>query len=132
MLRGVMAEREGFEPSKQVTPLGGLANRCTRPLCDLSREQRRDSSMACRALRSGAATSGSETAAAGPIEGTRPTRRTARRDSARRRPGRRFPAHTHSTRNSGPPLQFELTASRRLGYGPREMSRPFFFYLCPA
>ena len=31
-----MAEREGFEPSKQVTPLGGLANRCTRPLCDLS------------------------------------------------------------------------------------------------
>ena len=32
----VLAEREGFEPSKQVTPLGGLANRCTRPLCDLS------------------------------------------------------------------------------------------------
>jgi hypothetical protein len=31
-----MAEREGFEPSEQVTPLGGLANRCTRPLCDLS------------------------------------------------------------------------------------------------
>ena len=33
---GKLAEREGFEPSKQVTPLGGLANRCTRPLCDLS------------------------------------------------------------------------------------------------
>src|SRR3954447_11533579 len=32
----ILAEREGFEPSKQVTPLGGLANRCTRPLCDLS------------------------------------------------------------------------------------------------
>ena len=31
-----VAEREGFEPSEQVTPLGGLANRCTRPLCDLS------------------------------------------------------------------------------------------------
>ena len=31
-----MAEREGFEPSKQLAPLGGLANRCTRPLCDLS------------------------------------------------------------------------------------------------
>src|SRR5690242_1059579 len=31
-----MAEREGFEPSKQVTPLNGLANRRTRPLCDLS------------------------------------------------------------------------------------------------
>src|SRR4029079_9390 len=31
-----LAEREGFEPSEQVTPLGGLANRCTRPLCDLS------------------------------------------------------------------------------------------------
>ena len=31
-----MAEREGFEPSKQVTPLTGLANRRTRPLCDLS------------------------------------------------------------------------------------------------
>ena len=31
-----MAEREGFEPSMQVTPHGGLANRCTRPLCDLS------------------------------------------------------------------------------------------------
>ena len=33
---GGVAEREGFEPSKQVAPLGGLANRCTRPLCDLS------------------------------------------------------------------------------------------------
>src|SRR6185503_5022463 len=31
-----LAEREGFEPSKQVTPLNGLANRRTRPLCDLS------------------------------------------------------------------------------------------------
>ena len=31
-----MAEREGFEPSKEVTPLSGLANRRTRPLCDLS------------------------------------------------------------------------------------------------
>src|SRR3954452_17254004 len=31
-----LAEREGFEPSMQVTPHGGLANRCTRPLCDLS------------------------------------------------------------------------------------------------
>ena len=34
--RNGVAEREGFEPSEQVTPLGGLANRCTRPLCDLS------------------------------------------------------------------------------------------------
>src|SRR4029077_2854877 len=34
--RNDVAEREGFEPSEQVTPLGGLANRCTRPLCDLS------------------------------------------------------------------------------------------------
>src|SRR5688500_15872086 len=33
---GELAEREGFEPSMQVTPHGGLANRCTRPLCDLS------------------------------------------------------------------------------------------------
>ena len=33
---GGLAEREGFEPSMQVTPHGGLANRCTRPLCDLS------------------------------------------------------------------------------------------------
>jgi hypothetical protein len=32
----MVAEREGFEPSRQVTPPGGLANRCTRPLCDLS------------------------------------------------------------------------------------------------
>jgi hypothetical protein len=31
-----VAEREGFEPSEQVTPLTGLANRRTRPLCDLS------------------------------------------------------------------------------------------------
>ena len=31
-----LAQREGFEPSMQVTPHGGLANRCTRPLCDLS------------------------------------------------------------------------------------------------
>src|ERR1035437_2876552 len=28
---GGLAEREGFEPSRQVTPPGGLANRCTRP-----------------------------------------------------------------------------------------------------
>ena len=34
--RAMVAEREGFEPSRQVTPPGGLANRCTRPLCDLS------------------------------------------------------------------------------------------------
>jgi hypothetical protein len=31
-----VAEREGFEPSEQVAPLNGLANRRTRPLCDLS------------------------------------------------------------------------------------------------
>src|ERR1035437_7427927 len=30
-LCGRLAEREGFEPSRQVTPPGGLANRCTRP-----------------------------------------------------------------------------------------------------
>ena len=35
-LRARLAEREGFEPSEQVTPLSGLANRRTRPLCDLS------------------------------------------------------------------------------------------------
>ena len=38
-----MAEREGFEPSEQVTPLSGLANRRTRPLCDLSPEGPEDS-----------------------------------------------------------------------------------------
>src|SRR5262245_13483561 len=38
--RGRVAEREGFEPSEQVTPLNGLANRRTRPLCDLSVAQR--------------------------------------------------------------------------------------------
>src|SRR4026208_29978 len=32
----MLAEREGFEPSEQVAPLNGLANRRTRPLCDLS------------------------------------------------------------------------------------------------
>src|SRR6185503_20804180 len=37
---GDLAEREGFEPSKQVTPLNGLANRRTRPLCDLSDRRR--------------------------------------------------------------------------------------------
>src|SRR5439155_364087 len=31
-----VAGREGFEPSEQVAPLNGLANRRTRPLCDLS------------------------------------------------------------------------------------------------
>ena len=31
-----LAERGGFEPPEQVTPLSGLANRRTRPLCDLS------------------------------------------------------------------------------------------------
>ncbi len=39
--RREVAEREGFEPSRQVTPPGGLANRCTRPLCDLSGPRRR-------------------------------------------------------------------------------------------
>ena len=38
-----LAEREGFEPSEQVTPLNGLANRRTRPLCDLSVAQRPES-----------------------------------------------------------------------------------------
>ncbi len=33
---GVLAEREGFEPSEEETPFNGLANRRTRPLCDLS------------------------------------------------------------------------------------------------
>jgi hypothetical protein len=31
-----VAEREGFEPSEEETPFSGLANRRTRPLCDLS------------------------------------------------------------------------------------------------
>src|SRR5438445_12583395 len=31
-----LAEREGFEPSEEETPFNGLANRRTRPLCDLS------------------------------------------------------------------------------------------------
>ena len=31
-----MAEREGFEPSEEEIPFNGLANRRTRPLCDLS------------------------------------------------------------------------------------------------
>ena len=42
--RAMVAEREGFEPSRQVTPPGGLANRCTRPLCDLSGPRPADSS----------------------------------------------------------------------------------------
>ena len=33
---GELAEREGFEPSEEDTPFNGLANRRTRPLCDLS------------------------------------------------------------------------------------------------
>ena len=33
---GAVAEREGFEPSEEETPFNGLANRRTRPLCDLS------------------------------------------------------------------------------------------------
>ena len=39
----MLAEREGFEPSMPVTRHGGLANRCTRPLCDLSVARRRPS-----------------------------------------------------------------------------------------
>lgn len=35
-VRFVVAEREGFEPSEEETPFNGLANRRTRPLCDLS------------------------------------------------------------------------------------------------
>jgi hypothetical protein len=31
-----LAEREGFEPSEEEIPFNGLANRRTRPLCDLS------------------------------------------------------------------------------------------------
>ena len=38
-----LAEREGFEPSEEETPFSGLANRRTRPLCDLS--ERPDDSM---------------------------------------------------------------------------------------
>ncbi len=34
--REPVAEREGFEPSEEETPFSGLANRRTRPLCDLS------------------------------------------------------------------------------------------------
>src|SRR3954467_8956987 len=41
--RRKLAEREGFEPSEQVTPLNGLANRRTRPLCDLSVARRPES-----------------------------------------------------------------------------------------
>jgi hypothetical protein len=36
-----LAEREGFEPSEEETPFNGLANRRTRPLCDLSCGRRR-------------------------------------------------------------------------------------------
>jgi hypothetical protein len=35
-----VAEREGFEPSEEETPFNGLANRRTRPLCDLSERRR--------------------------------------------------------------------------------------------
>ena len=35
-----LAEREGFEPSEEETPFNGLANRRTRPLCDLSERRR--------------------------------------------------------------------------------------------
>ncbi len=38
---GGLAEREGFEPSEEETPFNGLANRRTRPLCDLSAKRRR-------------------------------------------------------------------------------------------
>ena len=37
---GSVAEREGFEPSEEETPFNGLANRRTRPLCDLSERRR--------------------------------------------------------------------------------------------
>ena len=40
---GDMAEREGFEPSEEETPFNGLANRRTRPLCDLSESGADDS-----------------------------------------------------------------------------------------
>ncbi len=38
-----LAEREGFEPSEEETPFNGLANRRTRPLCDLSQAAADDS-----------------------------------------------------------------------------------------
>ena len=38
---GSVAEREGFEPSEEETPFNGLANRRTRPLCDLSGDRGR-------------------------------------------------------------------------------------------
>ena len=34
--QGILAEREGFEPSVRVTPHDGLASRCIQPLCHLS------------------------------------------------------------------------------------------------
>ena len=49
-VRWAMAEREGFEPSEEETPFNGLANRRTRPLCDLS--EAADDSMGSRAGRS--------------------------------------------------------------------------------
>ena len=42
-VRIAVAEREGFEPSEEETPFNGLANRRTRPLCDLSQTGADDS-----------------------------------------------------------------------------------------
>jgi shikimate dehydrogenase len=47
-----VAEREGFEPSEEETPFNGLANRRTRPLCDLSASGADDSIMALPASQS--------------------------------------------------------------------------------
>ena len=47
-----MAEREGFEPSEEETPFNGLANRRTRPLCDLSASGADDSIKALPASQS--------------------------------------------------------------------------------
>ena len=41
--RVAVAEREGFEPSEEEIPFNGLANRRTRPLCDLSESGADDS-----------------------------------------------------------------------------------------
>jgi shikimate dehydrogenase len=47
-----VAEREGFEPSEEETPFNGLANRRTRPLCDLSASGADDSIKALPASQS--------------------------------------------------------------------------------
>ena len=116
----------------QVTPHGGLANRCTRPLCDLSARQRADmlsrgrarSGLAparsgCSGLAPGGARRGHQRIEEPPDPRISPVRRTRRPRTSSARYHRRSQIR-RSDRRAGPlrpELAGDSSSTRRLGSG---------------